>query len=991
MDGLRKLSWRLHDLARVTLTVLTLSLMAGCEPADEEEPEVRVPDFTPVMNPSMVFMGLNDHVIVNLSITGEPGERNFDLGAMRNTLSPTLPLGVDINLDERRVDRTDTSKITVDTGPDVPPGIYRFPVEFEQDAEGEAFVKVRNLTIIVVPTDAAPTAGAVIDLSAGDTHTLAIVEDGSVWAWGRNDHGQLGDGTVTDRQVPVPILGLPGAAQMVAAGGSHSLALMEDGSVWAWGDNERYQVQPPLSGQGGFANYLFPRQLTTFDAEPVLGNVAIAAGEEHSMRLTATGEVHVWGSNGRRQLGGTDNPDSTFDEAELPVAATAIAAGGHHSLALSGDGTAWGWGLSDRGQIGAATRRPEQGRPVDIGFVSGVVGLGAGRNHTLLLLDDGNVGGLGSNASGQLGDGTRDTPVAQPTVPPRLPNVTEVDGGWIHTLALQADRTVYAWGDNAFGQVSDSAAPAPDSLGRVLQRVPERVTGIGPSDGIAAGGRHSLSIDNRCRNLHAWGDNSVSQLGDGGGIGPGHFRATPAPVYGLGESGLEDGCEVIFALAVRGEGRVSAVAGGNTIIADEQCHTPCVSGLVVGTPVTLSAAAEDGSTFMGWSGNCSGSEAQIQTTMDRSRSCLARFGANPVASFTMEPNPYRVSVDNNVDFDAGASSDDGRIVLYEWDYENDGTFDATGVSPFTRFRDPGNYEVRLRVTDDDGLIGESVQTLVAGLVPLARFTYAPEQPRVGQIVQFDGSDSRANTGTLVRYTWDFEDDGVVDAEGVAASHQFDIPGEHRVRLRVLDSNGFSTSANEVVVVSVAPGGDLPVASFTLTPSPANVGETVRLDASNTSSTNPVASYQWDFQDDGSFDASGMTAEVIFESPGTRDIRLRVTDDQGQVAERVESLTVVAAAAGNVTLTVQHLGGGAGNVGSIPPGATCFFSPQGNDPDPCTRSLVAGESIRLLPFAGDGFVFSHWGVGDCDAEILVDAIVACDVTVTADRTVRLYFE
>ena len=336
-----------------------------------------------------------------------------------------------------------------------------------------------------------------VRLAAGGAHSLGILTNGSVWSWGSNALGQLGDATTAARRTtPVPVAGLSGVFVAVAAGTAHSLALRDDGVVFAWGLNFDGQV-----GDG----------TTTLRRQPVRvvglnGVVAIAAGAAHSLALRSDGTVVAWGANLAGQLGdGTTNrrlkpvPVST-----LTTAAT-IAAGAFHSLAVLHDGSARAWGANAVGtagrrdadesqdashrvgsvgcdrrgrrrgaQPGAHERRRDQsvGRTTRSGSsgtrpprggpgpsrvlnVPNAVAIAAGAAHSLAVTTTGFGRAWGANDVGQLGDGTttrRLTPVAI-TEPPSA--MIAVAAGATHSLAASSDNTAWSWGLNLFGQLGD--------------------------------------------------------------------------------------------------------------------------------------------------------------------------------------------------------------------------------------------------------------------------------------------------------------------------------------------------------------------------------------------------------------------------------------------------------------------------------------------------------------------------------------------------------
>ena len=326
----------------------------------------------------------------------------------------------------------------------------------------------------------------VVAIAAGG-HSLALASDGTVWAWGVNGNGQLGDGTTHDRLTPVPVQNLSGVVA-IAAGMNHSLALKEDGTVWAWGYNAHGQL-----GIGTTDAPLIPVQV-----HGLSGVVAIAAGSLHSLALMADGTVWAWGYNGDGELG-----DGTRTTQRMPVlvrslrGVVAIAAGGGHSLALQADGTVWAWGYNAYGGCGDGlddTARPTiRVTPVPVTHLSGVVAIAAGGGHCLALRADGTVWAWGLNTGtplpapggGQLGDGTlthRSTPVQVVG----LCEVVGIAAGGGHSLARTADDAVWAWGVNVYGQLGDGTTTA--------RLTPVPVGGLTEVVALAAGYWHSLAL-----------------------------------------------------------------------------------------------------------------------------------------------------------------------------------------------------------------------------------------------------------------------------------------------------------------------------------------------------------------------------------------------------------------------------------------------------------------------------------------------------------------
>jgi alpha-tubulin suppressor-like RCC1 family protein len=197
-----------------------------------------------------------------------------------------------------------------------------------------------------------PSLTGVTALEAGYFHSLAVKSDGTLWAWGDNVYGQVGDGTTTRRYAPVRVGTLTGVAA-VAAGYAHTLALRTDGTVWAWGRNDSGQL-----GDGTTTHRSTPVQVAG-----LTGVVAVAAGDNHSLAVKSDGTLWVWGYNGYGQLG-----DGTTTARSTPVRVTAlsgvagVAAGESHSLAVKSDGTVWAWAAARRARWAAGRTPPARRR-----------------------------------------------------------------------------------------------------------------------------------------------------------------------------------------------------------------------------------------------------------------------------------------------------------------------------------------------------------------------------------------------------------------------------------------------------------------------------------------------------------------------------------------------------------------------------------------------------------------------------------------------------
>jgi len=312
----------------------------------------------------------------------------------------------------------------------------------------------------------------VVAIASGSGHSLVVTTDGTVYSWGHNASGQLGDGTNNDRPQPAQVSGLHDV-RAVAAGDTFSMALEADGSVFTWGNNQSGEL-----GDGKApTNHASPAVVWGLGSGS--GVIAIAAGSSFAIVRKSDGSVWEWGNGTSGQLG-----DGTNDKLSAPAqvkglgpgaGVIAIAGGGAHALALKSDGTVLAWGGNQSGQLGDGTAHTDRSVPVGVaglGPGSGVVEIAAGESFSLSARGDGSIVAWGNNQSGQLGDGTsrddRSTPVAAHPLGSSGP-LRSLGAGGSHSLAITVDNQVWAWGSNSTGQLGDGTAPTD-------QLTPVRVT-----------------------------------------------------------------------------------------------------------------------------------------------------------------------------------------------------------------------------------------------------------------------------------------------------------------------------------------------------------------------------------------------------------------------------------------------------------------------------------------------------------------------------------
>jgi alpha-tubulin suppressor-like RCC1 family protein len=374
---------------------------------------------------------------------------------------------------------------------------------------------------VVVQLNNAPLNN-VVSVVAGGFHTCALKAQGTVFCWGFNLDGQLGNGTTsTGVASPVQVRG-PGNVGFLsnvvalAAGTLHTCALLVNGTVQCWGSNGNGQL-----GNGDLtqADQTTPVQARGTNNSGVLDNVvSLGAGLGYTCALLGDGTVRCWGSNSSGQLG---NGDATGAGKFFPVAVvglsdvTNVAIGGSHACALLAAGTMQCWGSNSDGQLGNGTSDSSRhASPISIpsSTLSDVQLLAAGSQHTCALMGNGTVRCWGRDNHGQLGDGGTSDVLSPPNSSiSGLTNMVFVAPGISHTCALQADDAIRCWGDDSHGQLGNGD-PLSDSSAPVI------VTGGGGTisgRGIAAGNQHTCA--RRASSAGAcWGDNVNGQLGNTG-------------------------------------------------------------------------------------------------------------------------------------------------------------------------------------------------------------------------------------------------------------------------------------------------------------------------------------------------------------------------------------------------------------------------------------------------------------------------------------------
>ncbi|XP_023517857.1 ultraviolet-B receptor UVR8 [Cucurbita pepo subsp. pepo] len=347
----------------------------------------------------------------------------------------------------------------------------------------------------------------VLFISAGASHSVALLSGNVVCSWGRGEDGQLGHGDAEDRLSPTQLSALDGHEIIsVTCGADHTIAYSEactEVYSWGWGDFGRL-------GHGNSSDLFTPKPIKALHGLRIR---QIACGDSHCLAVTMEGEVQSWGRNQNGQLGLGTTEDALVPQkiqAFQGISIKMVAAGAEHTAAVTEDGELFGWGWGRYGNLGLGDRNdrlvPQKVSSVDD---DKMVMVACGWRHTISVSSSGGLYTYGWSKYGQLGHGDFEDRL----VPHRLEalrgdSISQISGGWRHTMALTTDGKLYGWGWNKFGQVGvgdnvDHCSPKQinfPSDQKVIQ--------------ISCGWRHTLAVTDK-QNVFSWGRGTNGQLGHG--------------------------------------------------------------------------------------------------------------------------------------------------------------------------------------------------------------------------------------------------------------------------------------------------------------------------------------------------------------------------------------------------------------------------------------------------------------------------------------------
>lgn len=790
----------------------------------------------------------------------------------------------------------------------------------------------------------------IVGSAGGSGHTLVLKEDGSVWAWGDNNWGQLGQYSHQPNEydsIPSKVCGWwtgyyydNSSVKMVATGEVASYAVKNDGTVWAWGDN--------FFNHLGVYQDVFNSQSKVSYAMRVPGiysAVFIAAGRFHQVALDYYGSVYTWGSNDDGQLG---TGAEWYEESSSPVKLAsitdiiAVSAGESHCLALQSDGTVWAWGQNTCGQIGDGARGPSNDRytPVKVPGLPKIKAIAANGDHSLALAEDGRVYAWGHNWYGVLGDGSCDDR-SSPVEVQGLNDVIALASGTYFSMALSSDGSVWCWGGNYSGQLGNG--------GMVNSYIPVKVSGLDEITSISAGGSHAMAI-RKDGTLWVWGANNHGQLGNS----VSWARSQPAEV-----SALSQVKTIHYELcngytAIKQDGSVYTWGSGQANIESEDVPEG-VKDIRGGSSLTV-ILKNDGSVWtkgynyygqLGVDTSTRYSDNYLQVPINDVRAIGA--GRNFVIALKNDGtlwswgnnNTSQLGYETDAEFSSAPCQIPGLVGVASIDVKydstvataikNDGTVWSWGSSSYSDFEPPQQEEGLLDVVDrygdlclkKDGTVWTKGSNCYGQLGTGSwEPSYSSDWVQVPQLsgikaiayglnyynlaLDADGKvwawgyNSDGQIGNGSNSYWDYcyapvQVKGLPEITAIEAGYYSSLALSSDGSIYTWGSNCLGELGDGAVLCKNTPFMSQvytlpPSAAFSYTPLAPTTNTIMSFDASASTATNSsIISYAWDFGDRSS--ASGKKVQHLYENAGTFTVTLTVTNEKGKTASLSKTIDV----------------------------------------------------------------------------------------------------
>ncbi|CAK8579014.1 unnamed protein product [Lathyrus sativus] len=346
----------------------------------------------------------------------------------------------------------------------------------------------------------------VLLISAGASHTVALLSGNVVCSWGRGEDGQLGHGDTDDRLLPTKLSAFDGEDVVsVTCGADYTVARSDSGKnvySWGWGDFGRL-------GHGDHSDLFIPHPIRALQGLMIK---QIACGDCHCLAVTMESKVLSWGRNQNGELGLGTTEDSLVPQKILAfegIRIKMVAAGAEHSVAITEDGDLYGWGWGKYGNLGLGDTN-DRLIPEKVNIDGDKIGMVAcGWRHTISVSSSGGLYTHGWSKYGQLGHGDfKDHLVPRKVQALSDKFISQVSGGWRHSMALTSSGQLFGWGWNKFGQIGignnfDCCSP-------MLVNFPHAQKVVQ----ISCGWRHTVAVTN-CANVYSWGRGASGQLGHG--------------------------------------------------------------------------------------------------------------------------------------------------------------------------------------------------------------------------------------------------------------------------------------------------------------------------------------------------------------------------------------------------------------------------------------------------------------------------------------------
>ncbi|MDB6015654.1 MAG: rcc [Pedosphaera sp.] len=440
----------------------------------------------------------------------------------------------------------------------------------------------------------------VVSMWGGARGTIILKSDGTVWTWGSNVGGKLGIGDPTTNRVltPVEVHGIGGVDYLnsisaIMGGEAHNVALRSDGTVWSWGQNFLGML-----GDGTTNNAALPVQVGLGSVPPLTTVTKLGGRTYWNLAVKSDGSMWAWGMNSSGQMGNGTISNSVLTPVMVSNSQPGgvvnnplqVSCGYTYGVALLTNGTVWTWGTGGNGELGNGTTGHSY-TPVQVTGLSNVIATSSGWKHTLALKSDGTVWAWGKNLSGELGDGTTINQSNAVQVL-NVSNIVAVSGGDYNSVALRADGTVWKWGLNDVGELGIGGADAtPHPL---AVQVTTDVFGAGFSNVVKIANRdyHNLALK-ADGSVWMWGANDQGQCG----VGTTNDVYRPAPVTGMGarvalplnvQAGAQPGAVDLSWSSAEGEYfaieyTTNLANGFTTVLRTNVLATPPVNVVTLGT------------------------------------------------------------------------------------------------------------------------------------------------------------------------------------------------------------------------------------------------------------------------------------------------------------------------------------------------------------------------------------------------------------------------